>query len=89
MITKSEKIAHLETCLSEVGESYADSFKTDIAIVLGEFNVFNPNLHFLDGLTSKEQITEWVNRLTSRIVMKFDEEREQLGEFIQDYVANG
>ena len=87
MITKAEKIAHLETCLSDVGESYADSFKADIAIVLGEFNPSNTMLDFLDGLTSGEQITEWVNRLTSRIVMKFDEESEQLGEFIQDYIA--
>jgi hypothetical protein len=89
MITKAEKIAHLETCLCDVGESYADSFKTDIVIVLGEFSPSNPMLDFLDGLTSQEQITEWVNRLTSRIVMKFDEDSEQLGEFIQDYVANG
>ena len=88
MITKAEKIAHLETCLHD-GGSYADRFKADIAIVLGDFDTTNTQLEFLDGLTSKEQISEWVNRLTSRIVMKFDEESEQLGEFIQDYMVNG
>ena len=85
MITKAEKIAHLETCLRE-GGSYADSFKADIAIFLGEFNAFNPKLDFLEGLTSEEQISEWVNRLTSRIVMKFDEESEQLGELVYEYI---
>jgi hypothetical protein len=89
MLTKAEKIATLETCLSDVGESYADSFKADIAIVLGEFNPSNPNLDFLEGLTSEEQIIEWVNRLTSRIVMKFDEESEQLSDFIHEYVGSG
>jgi hypothetical protein len=88
MITKAEKIAHLETCLRE-GGSYADSFKADIAIVLGDFDTTNTHLDFLDGLMSKEQISEWVNRLTSRIVMKFDEESEQLGEFVYDYITNG
>lgn len=89
MITKDEKISHLETCLSEGGLSYADSFRADIAIFLGDFDTSNTKLHFLERLTSEEQISEWVNRLTSRIVMKFDEESEQLGEFIYDYVANG
>jgi len=88
MITKAEKIAHLETCLHD-GGSYADRFKADIAIVLGDFDTTNTQLDFLDGLTSKEQISDWVNRLTSRIVMKFDEESEQLSDFIHEYVGSG
>jgi hypothetical protein len=87
MLTLNEKISHLETCLSEGGLSYADSFKSDIAMFFGEFDKSNAKLHFLERLTSEEQISEWVNRLTSRIVLKYDEESEQLSEFIYDYIA--
>jgi hypothetical protein len=89
MITLDEKIAHLEACLSEGGLSYADSFKSDIAMFLGEFDRSNAKLHFLERLNTEEQISEWVNRLTSRIVLKYDEESEQLSEFIYDVVENG
>ena len=86
MITLDEKISHLETCLSEGGMSYADSFKTDIAIFLGDFDTGNAKLHFLERLNTEEQISEWVNKLTSRIVLKYEEESEQLSEFIYDYM---
>jgi len=86
MIPMNEKISYLEACLREGGMSYADSFKADIAIALGEFTEDNPTLAFLERLTSEQDITDWVNRLTSRIVMKFDEESEQLGEFVHEYI---
>jgi hypothetical protein len=82
------KITFLETYLSAGGLSYADSFKADIAIVLGEFEPDNPNLAFLDRMSSEQDIIHWVNALTSRIVLKHDEEDESVGEFVREYIAN-
>jgi len=37
-------------------------------------------------LESFVEIEDWVDRLTSRIVLKFDEDTEQLNDFITDYL---
>jgi len=36
-----------------------------------------------------EEIENWITKLTSRIVLKFDEESERINDFIADYVALG
>jgi hypothetical protein len=82
MLSFEEKISILENYLLQKSDSYADSFKTDIAFFLGEFEKQNSNLNFLNKISSIEEIENWVNNLTSKIVMKFDEENEQLTDFL-------
>ncbi len=89
MLNPIEKISLLENCLNETETNYADSFKNDISIYLGSFDIQNSNLNFLNNLSSKAEIENWVSKLTSRIVLKYNQECEQLSEFIFDYITNG
>jgi hypothetical protein len=38
-------------------------------------------------MSSEQDIIHWVNALTSRIVLKHDEEDEPVGEFIHEYLG--
>ena len=82
MLSLVDKMTILENYLSQNDDNYTDTFKTDISIFLGEFEIQNSNLNFLKNLSSKEEIENWVNKLTSRIVLKFNEDEEQLSDFI-------
>ena len=75
MLNFADKISILENYLLQINDNYADSFKTDIALFLGEFDNKNSNLNFLNNLSSK--IENWINNLISKIVLK-----EQLSDFI-------
>ena len=86
MLTPIDKISYLESFLNEVQDNYADSFKTDIIIYFGDFKVSNQKFEFINTLNSKLEIENWVNKLTSRIVMKFESETDQMGDFIYDYL---
>ena len=89
-MTFFEKIQHLETCLNLPKENYADSFKQDVAIYFNEdFTENNKELEFLNNLNTKEEIVYFVDKLTSRFVMKFDSEFETENDFIHDYLING
>lgn len=89
MLSFKEKITFLENYLSEIADNYADSFKTDILFFFNEFEAENSHLIFINKLNSKIEIYDWVDNLTSRIVLKFDKENEQLSDFISDYLKNG
>lgn len=89
MLTFEKKIVYLKKQLENIEDNYADSFKTDIYILIGDFDLSNPIFYFLNDLNSNEEITEWINRLTSRIVMKFDKETETINDFIYDYIELG
>jgi hypothetical protein len=43
----------------------------------------------LDGLSNQKELHQSIGQLTSRIVMKYDQESERLGDFFWDYVGNG
>lgn len=88
-MTLIEKILFLKKQLENIQNNYADSFKTDIHFLMAEFNLSNPIFNFLIHLESKEEIINWINKLTSRIVMKFDEETETINDFIYDYIELG
>ncbi|MBW3467507.1 hypothetical protein [Arthrospiribacter ruber] len=88
-MNKQEKITCLKAYLDKPEESYADSFKWEIGIILGDFDESNANLRFLENLSDEAAIYAFVDRLTSRIVMKYDPEWESLGDFVWDYVGNG
>lgn len=89
MMTLSEKISFLENFLYREEENYADSFKTDILFFFDDFNESNPGLSFLEKLNTEVEIEKWVNKLTSRIVMKLDNQLETTSDFIADYLYNG
>ena len=88
MLSFEDKIDLLKKYLL-IEETYADSFKYDIMIWLGELTPENSNLTFLKTLVNEEDINKWVDKLTSRIVLKYDEEFDQLSDLISDYVEMG
>lgn len=88
MLTLIQKITHLESVLNLPHDNYADSFKTDILFFFDEFDPTNPKLKFLEKLSSTIEIEQWLTKLTSRITLKFDQETEQLSDFIYDYLEN-
>lgn len=83
MLSPLEKIEILKTCLHNVEENYADSFKTEILFFFDEFeDIHSIDFSFLNNLNSREDIYLFVDNLTSKIVLKFNEEEEQLSDFI-------
>lgn len=83
MLSFNDKIEALKSYLSDVKDNYADSFKEDICLHFNHFeDVQDQDFEFLEQLNTIEEIHTWVDNLTSRIVMKFDEEHEQLSDFI-------
>lgn len=89
MVSFQEKISYLESSLNKNEENYVDSFKEDIIMFIENFNIENELLQFLNELNSFEEIENWINKLTSRIVLKFDSECEQINDFIYDYIELG
>lgn len=85
MLSLTDKIYYLENYLNKSQDNYADSFKTDILFFFDEFEEINSRLSFLNNLNTYNEIEDWVNRLTSKIVLKFDEESEQINDFILNY----
>lgn len=73
----------------KIEENYADSFKQDIFIFFDEFNIKNERLKFLSNFVSFAEIDNWIEKLTARIVLKFDSESEQINDFIYDYLEFG
>lgn len=89
-MTLFEKIEYLEQLLNQTEENYADTFKADITMFFDDnFSEENSQLLFLDNLNSKQEIENWVEKLTSRFVMKFDSGFETENDFIYDYLENG
>ena len=89
MPTLTEKIIYLQKFLNQPEENYADSFKADIMDYFDSFEIENKDLGFLNSMDTFEEIENWITRLTSRIVLKFDEESESINDFIADYIALG
>ena len=87
MLTFKEKTHHLYTILNNINDNYADSFKADILIYFDDFTTNNPRLSFLKNLNSFSDIENWINKLTSRIVMK--ESDLEVNEIIFDYIELG
>lgn len=85
MLNHEDKIEVLKAYLSDIEDNYADSFKTDIWLYFDAFeNVEEGTIkfNFLKSLKSKRDIQNWIDKLTSKIVMKYNEEEEQLSDFI-------
>ena len=89
MLTFEEKIIYLENSLNKTEGNYYDNFKEDIIIYFNEFNTKNERLYFLNNFSSLTEIENWVEKISSRIVLKFDEESEQINDFIYDFIENG
>lgn len=87
MPTFDDKISHLESYLLAEPSNYRDSFKMDIYYFFNaEFDQKNPFLEFLKEMSTFSEIEDWVDRVTSNIVLKFDEEQEQINDFIFEFV---
>ena len=89
MLSFQEKIIYLKNSLNTAGENYKDIFKSDVFIYFEEFNVANEKLMFLNNLFSFEEIDNWIEKLTTRILLKFDNNSEQISDFIYDYIELG
>jgi hypothetical protein len=89
MLTFEEKIIYLENSLNKTEGNYYDNFKEDIVVFFDEFNVKNERLNFLNNFVSSIEIDNWVEKISSRVVLKFDEESEQINDFIYDFIENG
>lgn len=89
MLSFKNKIIYLKEQLDIINDNYTDSFKTDIFFFFDDFETSNSNLIFLTNLSTKDEINSWIDKLTSRIVMKFDSENEQINDFIYDYIEFG
>lgn len=86
MLTFEEKILYFENSLNKTEGNYYDNFKQDIIIFIDEFNSKNNRLQLLNNLASFEEIDAWIERLCSRIILKFDSENEQINDFIYDFI---
>lgn len=86
-MTRTKKVKILENYLTQTPDNYRDTFKTDIYLFFNEdFTNNNPMLEFLDTFHKESEIRNWVDLVTSQIVLKFDEEVESIGDFIGDFI---
>ena len=86
-MTHSEKVKVLESYLNRKPENYRDSYKTDIFLFFNEnFTDENPLFDFLESFNEQSEIEDWVDFVTSQIVMKFDEEMETIENFIGEFL---
>ena len=80
------KIRSLKTYLYRESTNYRDTFKNDIIYYLNDdFNPKNPLLLFLNELNNENEIISFIDSLNSSIVLKFDDEHEQISDFIHEY----
>jgi hypothetical protein len=86
MLTYEEKISHFENSLHKLDGNYSDNIKQDIIVYFNEFNPENKRLYLLKKINSFDEIDIWIERLTSRIILKFDSESEQINDFIYDFI---
>ena len=89
MLTLEEKISFLENYLIEKELNNSDNIKDDILIFFDEFKSENERLKFLNKIFSFEEIEIWIEKLISRIALKFDSESEQINDFIYDFLELG
>lgn len=87
MMNLNRKLLILKNILHEVPVNYADSFKEDIRLRLEGYGPERLEELFLCVLHDDESIRNWVDKLTSRIVMHEDE--GDVNEIIQDYILCG
>lgn len=83
----NQKLTILERILGELSTNYAESFKTDIQFQLEGYRPEQLAEMFLTKCANEDDIRNWVDKLTSRIVMHEDD--EDVNEIIQDYILNG
>ena len=90
MLSFEEKVLTLKSILYKINNNYVDSFKTDIIFYFDEFANAQENdirYYFLKNLTSKNEIENKINNLISFIILKFNEDEEQLSDFIFIYLS--
>ena len=89
MLKLEEKINYLEKTLNKDELDFNNNFKSDIYIYFDEFNLENQRLQFLKNIISLEEIDFWIEKLISKLALKFDSETEQINDFIYDFIELG
>ena len=89
MVNIQDKIIYFENSLNKTEGNYYDSFKEDILIYIDNFCIKNERLKFLNNFVSFIEIDNWLEKLLSRMVLKFDQDNEQINDFIYDFIVNG
>lgn len=86
-MTYTEKIEVLKDYLAQPSQNYRDTYKTDIYLFFNEdFTNKNSLLNFLNDLSTHSEIIDWVDLVTSQIVLKFDEDDQEMGNFIGEFI---
>lgn len=86
MLSLENKIKILKEYLVKVEDNYSDSFKPDLYYYFDNFTIQNKKLFFLNKIHSENEIIEWIDNVLSNIVLKYDEEFEQLPDFLDYFV---
>lgn len=85
-----EKITFLKNYLSVKPENHRDTFKSNVIYYFNDdFKKENTLLLFLKKLDNESEIISFIDSLNSSIILKFDEEDEQIGDFIHEYILQG
>jgi len=87
MLDLQQKTSILEKILQEPPQNYADGFKEDILNCLEGLNTETVHSMFLSKQDTEEDIRQWVDKLTSRIVMH--EHEDGIDNIIWDYICCG
>ena len=77
-----QKVSFFIQSTDKEEKSYADSFQGYIHLIAE-----NHDFYFLEKLTSEKDITDWIEKLKSRLVMK--EHILEIDEMIEDYIQLG
>lgn len=82
-----DKIKLLEIILCDSESDYIEGFKQEIIMYFNDdFSTGNKQLEFLETFNTAVEIEDWVNKLISNFIMKFDAEGESKQDFIWDYL---
>lgn len=85
MLNKTEKIQKLKDYLCSESGSYADTFRSDILDFLSNYDDNEAVYDFLQELKNESDIKFWVDNVLSHIVLKFDEQFEDISDFIYQF----
>lgn len=87
MLSSAQKLEILNGILSKPGNSYADSFYNDITYCIESLDSSTMENQILQKINNHQECSEWLQKLTSRIVLH--EHEDGINEIIFDYIFCG
>lgn len=82
-----EKITFLQAYLNGEQRTFSDTFKTEISFYFDVYETNNPKLKFLHNLKTQSEIKSKMDGLLSALVLKYNEEDDEFGEFVEWYLG--